>query len=343
MIGRLRTAVLITIIAIAVWVYAEQESLTEARETARISFSVPDGLRNEIAVFPPDDYTGEVQLELRGAQVAVQSARVGLSELQRVSPEEAGLQGREDGNYALDMRSIVAQLDVIRDSGVEVVSARPATVTIEVMRLTQKDVPVVADLGDLDLEKPAEVAPNMVQVTMPERLSVRADDLEIRAVVDPEALADVLPGEQTERQARFVLPEVLRSRGVRRIPVQSAQVSFIVRQTTGQVELTSVVVALVMPPSELGAWRITLPESSAVVTARVRGPQEAIDRIRTNQTPVIGVIEAVPGDLREGQMQLDIAWLIRDGSRLRGLPAGVVVESEVTNVTVDVQRLDEAP
>ncbi len=336
MIGRIRTAILITIISVAIWMVAEQGSLTEARETVRVSFYVPDADRDKLELVRPEDFTGEVDVELRGAQSAVQAARESLSELQRISPEQAGFSGREDGTYDVDIAEIISALEAVMSSGVEVISTRPARVMIEVIRLQKVAVSIVADVGELDLDGTPQMSPSSIEVTMPARLAADAVQYQIIAAVDPAELMDLPPGEQVQRQAtQLVLPLELRGvRGVRPLPTSRVTVSFIVRRTTAQVELPSVVIGIVTPPSTFDAWTLTL--EPAVVRARARGPEEAIERIRSNATPVIGVVDVVPADLREGPMQIAIAWFIRDGGRLKALPAGVVIENGPANVALNV-------
>ncbi|MCA9292207.1 MAG: hypothetical protein KDA20_00150 [Phycisphaerales bacterium] len=339
MIDRIRTGILISIITVAVWIFAEQESLTEAREVARISFEVPEAMRDELALVRPDDFTGEVEVELRGAQASVQTARARLSELQKISPEQAGLATREDGKATIKMADVIANLPGVTSSGVEVVSTRPATVTLEVIKLERLRLPVVADVGELELQAPPAVSPDAIDVTMPARLATDADQFHITAVVDPSELQDLPPGEQVQRQARqLLLPEALRGvRGVRPIGVQRATVSFIVRQTNDSTPVPNAVIEISLPPSAYDAWALELPPASAVVSVTAKGPQEAIQRIRSGATPVIGVVDAVLGDLREGTMPLAVEWFIRVDGRLRPLPAGVVIEDAPQEVTVTVR------
>lgn len=335
MIERIRTGILISIIAIAVWVFGEQESLTSASEVARVTFDVPETL----ALVRPDDFTGEIEVELRGPQAAVQAARARLSELQRITPEQAGLASREDGKYTVPMTEVIAKLPGVTSAGVEVVSTRPATVTMEVITLQKVELPVVADLGGLDLQGQAQVTPARIEVTIPARLVDEAGQYVITAVVDPEELEDLPPGEQVQRQAKqLLLPEALRgARGVRPLGVQRVQVSFIVRQSTATATVPNAVIEVLLPPSAYDVWVIELPPASAVVSVSVRGPQEAIERIRSGVTPVIGVVDAVFGDLREGTISLAIEWNVRTDGRARSLPAGVVIENAPQQVTLTVR------
>lgn len=338
MAERVRMILIVSIVTAVVWLFAEAESLTTRTESIRIQFVAGEANEGVLRVRVADTFGGTATIELTGSQGGIDAARRMLGSVVELDPTDLGVPV-VDGVYPVDLATVLAASDQLGGTGVKVASTTPARVSVEFTRLETIEVPVIVALNGIDLADEPVVEPEIVRVRIPASLSeqARAGISAIARV--PEAQLDGLAeGVLITRTISMVLDDVSRQlRDVELVSPPRATVRFTVESTASEVDLSSVPVWVVVPPSLSEQWSVELASNQTVVRARVRGPREAIDRIASSETPLIAVVSLDSSDMLGRVGTKEITWFIRRDGQLRSLPRGVeVVEAERTSVNLTI-------
>lgn len=338
MAERLRMILIVSTITAVVWLFAEGESLTTRSETVRVQFVVGEANRGVLRVRVTDAFQGAVTLELTGSQVGIEAARRALGASVELMPKDLGFP-IADGEYQVDLASVLANTEQMVGSGVKIVSATPARVGVEYVVLETIDVPVQPVVNGLNLTQEPVVEPTVASVRVPAALSRSAREaIGVFAVVPESQLQSVEEGVLVTRTVPLSLDEASRAlRDVELLTTGRATVRFTVESTAIEEELSSVPVWVVVPPSLSEQWSVELASNQTVVRVRVRGPRDAITRIASSETPLIAVVSLDANEMLNRVESKELSWFIRRDGQLRPLPRGVeVIDADRVSVNLTI-------
>lgn len=327
------TAILVTVITLLVWAVAESQTLQSDEIRAEVILD-PGAAARVLRVAPGARWEGRVQMEVEGPAGVLERLRgaAGDGLRLRVGIElQAG-----DGDVVFDLRDAIARSDLIRGTGVRVLTVDPPEVAARVEPLVQREFPVTVVLDAGEAERPPIPSPAKVTVWAPESWSERLP-ASVTARIPAAAVAALRPGETVAVPGVPVgFPDLPPTAwGIRIEPaVVTAEVAMLAR--TSETTMDRIPIELSLPPDEVGRWRVELhPEDRALLGLRVRGPAASVSRVASGQVRVRAVVELTSEGLA--------ARVDRRPVELFGLPSGVGPVDEAPTVRLTITPIDPDP
>lgn len=317
-----------TLIAAAVWVLAESQTLREAELELSVIFST-GGSGRILRVAPGSEWGGRVVVNVEGGAAAIDDLR---ERSKRDVTLTLGAElPAEPGARLIDLRAAVAGSELFRDSGVAIRSAAPESVTLEVDVVEQRTLPLVADVGALEVQGETAVEPAQVTVTLPASFVGLLPPV-AEARVDPSRVAELRLGQRaTLRQTPVVLrglPE--RVWGVRIEPARAA-VELQLRARVETFQLPPVPVELLIAPALLSSWAVEIPpEDRELSGVLLVGGAEGVAQVRAGERVVRAVVPLSAADLESG--------VTEKVPELLGVPPTVIATNANTPVRVRIAR-----
>lgn len=280
-----KTAVVVCVVTLLIWLWAEAESLTTATVTPRIELEATPDL---FARFDERGWTGAVRVRLRGSTLAIDRAQRALAAPVRVSPGSVGLSA-EPGTRAVDLADLLRSDASFAQLGVTIDEVDPPTARVAIEPLVLREIPVRLEAGAIEIEGEPVIDPATVSVRLTAadagRLEPPSAATLANAVIEPADVVRLPEGESGTVRVRVSPPRALL--GVQGVSIEPAQVSVTLKPRSR--ELTWLVpeasVAVVLPAGEVGRWSVE-PLDSAVMDVRITGPRQMIlDLQRRNDTP----------------------------------------------------------
>lgn len=300
--ANLRNYILVTVLTILVWAFAESESLN----TRAIRFDViidanPAGGR-VARVLDGQSWPGRVTLEVQGPAASIDALDKLSSKPLVIAPGFESFPAVA-GENALDLRAVISELPEWRGRGVTIQSSDPATLRVVVDEVISRDLPVRVDTGEAQLEDQPQIRPARVQLTLSRKAAdALGAELSAVAAIDPQSLSRLVPGRSETLSAvplRLSVP-VPPDAYVRLAP-SVADVSLALRSRTASFVLPSVPVHVRLAAAELGRWKIEIPESDRFIPdVRVTGPDDLVDQVRRNELRVVAVVPLSFEELERG-------------------------------------------
>lgn len=337
---RVKTIIIVTALALAFWVFAEAESLSERTVNARFELTVEPADRDTLRVTTDREFQNRLAIELRGPRAALEAVQRLLANPVRLTPEQAGI-AIEDGTFTLDLRDTLQELPAVTDANVEIVSVRPSTLTGALLRLDTIQVPIVTRLAGFQTEATPTVTPPTATVRIPALLT-QGEREELRVVVRAtRADFDELPPGET---VQVRLPTQLERRfatnpDIELLTPEDASIAFAVRSTSDTARVDSIL-WITYPVGQSGAYEIEVNPADRIVPVTVTGPTDDVTRIESGEWPLVAVVSLDAAQLLESDVAVDLRWFALTGGGLRSLPATIEVESEKTSVILTITTRD---
>lgn len=302
--GRIRTALVVGVVSILIWVFAEAESLRSMDAPVEIVFEPEPGssqlVVNLVDPTSPADAPAllagraavRTTVTFEGAANAVDAAagRTRRGPL-RVSPGMPGLP-RTPGVYTVVLADAVRAHPDLSGLGVTVRRAEAEGVRVAVDDLVTQEHPIVVEAPE-----GAEASPDprnpVVRVTMRSRDARGLDaSAPAKVRVDERSLAGLISGKREALRGLRVEPPAALA-GLEHVtldpPVADVQVT--VRARQGSIRLNAVPVHIRLAPAELAKFDVEVPESDrSLVDVTITGPVELIRQIEEKTLPVIAVV-----------------------------------------------------
>ena len=154
-----------------VWFWAEANTKNTTVEVIKINFSPPAGSNSIISPFKET-----VTVTFHGSRSEIEAAKVACSDGLTITVPTT------DGTPNIDLASRIAQLDAIRQTGVEITDVDPKSISLIVKTMVSVEAVVVPVLNDVQISgdvtvDPATVTlliPSSVRDTLPEAIQVTA-------------------------------------------------------------------------------------------------------------------------------------------------------------------------
>jgi len=342
--SRVRLILLVTLVALLVWVYAEGESLRA--DTITVDVELVGG-SDELFVMPEpgERWTGRVTVQLRGSTASLDRLRDRLGSPVKLTAT-AGELPREPGSHRVDLRDALRRDETFRGAGVSMEMVEPEAVEVRVQALDHREVVVQVEAPSVQLAGPAKSDPARVRVSIPAALAETLDEpVRARAVVGALRLEQgegLVPGQGATVPGVPVTLEPSWLAGTPGLVVEPESVDVTLTISSGRSEYTirSMPVRVVVPGVSSGRLAVEVPDDDQfLVDVTLAGPSPAIDRLRrgVREPPMaIVVLEADRLAAISEPVELQLA------PRLTGLPAGVEVATELPLIRVRVRPVGDA-
>jgi hypothetical protein len=291
-----KTGLLIGVVTVVIWLFAEAKSITELAVETEIRLVAGD---DRTIRFTGAGWTGAATVRLDGPRSAIDLVS---DELSRGLSLALGAPGvpRAQGDYVIDLAEALSNNPPLKGTGVSVVGIEPATVAVHIDQITRLEgVPIRIEIPGVELEREAEVAPQSVSVALPSEVAAQLGERPtVIATPSPEDLRLAEEGVRYTFRAPLSLPASVPDRSSATISPPTVQVSIVVRRRVESYTVPFAPVWLLLPPNESERWRVTIPpEDQGIEDVVVTGPSDVIERIRTQQMTVVGVVELTDVEL----------------------------------------------
>lgn len=310
MLTHLKTALLVTLVTILVWVFAEAESLTARNVPAQVTVeSEPDSDR-VVEVLDGQGWQKRADVVFEGSTAAVAEAEAALRKPVRLRPGMEGVPA-SPGEQTIDLFAALRAWPEVRTKGVTIVRVDPPNLRIRVDEIVSREVKVAAEVPGSELEGAPEVNPTTATLYLPTtEVPLLKPTSAVRARVLPELVTRLVPGKR-ETIPNVVLeapPELQNSRHVK-IQPRSAEVTLTLRSRVAIHTLPSVPVTVVLAAREYARWEITVPEEDQFITdVKISGPVDLIDQVKRGGITVTAQVILSFDELERGIASKDVIF-----------------------------------
>jgi len=337
MLRHLGTILIATLIAALVWIFAEAESVKSRELRIEVDIQADPGSDRVVTVTDPG-FKDIVDLVLEGSNTELDAAERSLRKKRiRLSPGVEGF-SPEPGEQSIDLRTALRAAGGLREAGVTIKRIEPPNVRLEVDALIAREAAVRVDVGEGELEGPAEVRPGVVKVIMPGKIAAALTEVPVvSARLDAPLLKPLVPG---RREILNAVPlratgELARVDTTRlRMDPPAVEVAVRLRSKIDSVTLPTVPVLVRMPPGELAHFDISIEDADQLVrNVKVSGPADVVDKVRRETFKIVATVTLSFSDL-ERAAGSTVSKEVTFGD----LPPGLTVEVPATSVRVSVSR-----
>ncbi len=335
-----RTILVVSIVAVLVWLFAESRTLRTRTVTVPVEISA-GGSGVAFRLTDPDAWTGSVELDLAGPTGLIEALRTRAGDT--VVLEIGSELPAETGNRSIDLLEAIRRDELFADSGLTVRRISPRLLDLQTDRLETLTLPAEVDLEGISTAGPVTIEPAEVTVRLPAGIA-REVDLHAIARIPPNRLAALTPGRRTEiSQVPIELLGLPDGVWGLRLMEPRAVVTLALRVRTESLTLREIPVRLSLLPTDLAGWAFEVPPEHRVLEDVVlSGPVSAIEQIRRGDT-VPGALATVDlGGIGEATNEAALAGVLR----LTGVPTGVVADLSGREIRVEVRRravIEEPP
>lgn len=302
MVQRLKTAALVLVVSLLIWLYAEAELLrSETFPSVSVAFSAPPAGARTVWLLDRVGTSVFASVTIEGSTAALAAVRESLTRELVLTP------GRElpstPGEHAVQLKDALRLHEAFIGLPLTIVETTPAEVRVRVDELLSLPMPVEVVVPEsVALVGAAVPVPTEARLHVPASLrDLVPPGARLLARIEPSRLSTAPPGEPIRlADLRLAPPEGLRSSPGIRIDPPSVGVTLAVRGATDEYVKASVPVHVRIPDFLLDEWRVSIPEEDRNLrNVRVSGPAELVDLIRTDRVPLIAFVPLTFEDLEK--------------------------------------------
>ncbi len=321
---QVRTFIIVTIVTVLVWLFAESRTLRVETITVPVQISL-GGRTLVFRITDESDWNSIAEIELAGPVGKIGDIRAAA--LDGITLELGDELPNEPGVRTVDLRDAIRRDALFKDSGVTIRRVVPETVGLQVDRLETLRLPVEVDLAGVETSGPVRVVPAEVEVQLPAS-HAEGHDYHAVAKVDTSRLSTLTPGRRAElSQIPIELQGLPEDIWGLRLNTPRVTVSLTLRARTESMQLPELPVYVEMSPSDLALWSVEIPPKDRVLSGvTLTGPGALIDRVRRGEIRPRAVVPVSSEDLQSGVKVVKV--------QIEGLPPGVVVNIERPEVRV---------
>jgi hypothetical protein len=289
---RAKTILLVTAIAIVVWLFAEAESVRTRELTLTLELPSDPAAGTVIQPADPAVWRDRVQVTVSGSAAALAAFQATAAKPLRLTPEMDAMPSAP-GEADLDFRAVLRQLPLFTSRGVSISRAEPAILRVWVDRIVQRSNLRVEPTGlTVEIEGAAVITPATVTITGPKSVLAKLPpDAAALARPQPADQARLVPGRADKLQG--VALEVPREivgmeRFVRLLPPR-ADLELTVRSRRTSATVDSVPVQVMLPALLATQWDVAT-EQPFFSDVQASGPSELIDQLKRGELRVYAVV-----------------------------------------------------
>lgn len=328
------TILVVTLVTLTIWLFAEAESLGHESLPATVEISAVDASR---LVQPATGWDGRVTLDVSGSRRGLERLRDLLSQ-----PVRIALPGTmPEGEQSIDLLDSLQLSESLVRSGVTIESVRPLRAGVMVREIVTRQVPIRAELTGVQVTGPVAVTPDKADVRLPRALAESlGDKLEVIARVPESQRARLDQPGPVAVQAELSLPGLLAGETAAQLLTPRASLAFSVRSTLTTATFTFPVQVLTLP-IEWGDWTVEIRDEDERLTVELSGPSDVIDKLKSPEERLIAVLALSSDDLAKKVTSKEAGFgVVREGV-YSPLPAGVQVKTDKRTVRFEVKKRGE--
>ncbi len=298
-LGKIRTAVVVTMLSVLVWVVAEGESLASERLEVQTAITGDESARLVMVIASDAVWAGGVVLELEGGAASISRVREALRTGIELRPGMAGIP-LEPGRHTVELAEAVRGLPALEGSGITLGAIEPERVDVEIERLLTREIDVTLRLPEGMAVSSVVAEPRRVRLTYPSSAASAVDQgVEIIAEIAQDQVEALRVGSRsTIRDVPLALPDVLTGNRFAAIEPGSVSVIATLEQREDSVTLDAVPVRIQRPAFQAERWVVSVAETDQLLSGVVvTGPSDLIGRIRSNDLRVFATLSLTPDDL----------------------------------------------
>lgn len=333
----IKSVLVVTALALFVWLVAESETLGEAEIQPRVEVVTPpeSGLIVRTAIREP-----RIKVGLRGGKAALQRARSVLESPVRLEP------GRDfpesDGRHTIDLLEALRRYEPLSGTRVTVDWVSPPRVDLEVESLDIVSLPIVTDLPDVQVEGTVIVEPAAAEVRAPRSVidTLTQDDAAIAAPTPEQAEQTTIPGPHSI-SAPVRLPASLTGTPGVTLLTDRTRLEFTVVSTRITETIPAVPVQVLLAPTEASEWRVVVQDQDQILSVDLTGPRAVMAELKSVSFSIVAVLSLSDLDLQSGMTSKGVGFaVLRDGV-LTSLPREVTVRAQRSEVRFTTERVAE--
>ncbi len=307
----IKTGLLVTMVTLLIWVFAEAETVQTEDISTELVLSASPVANRALAIVPAGTESAtdrKITFTIEGAAAAIDRVRTALGrEPLTLTPDLPLLQGRS-GEVEFLLRDLLRSHPRLRASGVAVQKAEPESIRLVLDDLVTRRFRVEARLAEGQFDGLPEVRPADVEVVLNKSAAdAIPEDAKAIAVIDAATATRVLPGrKETINAVRVQLgdlpvkPFYLQSRPA------AVDISFGIRARSRELKIANVPVTVRITPAEINRWIIEVPEQDRFLAdLTISGPADLVRQLEERTTPLVAVVPLSFEELERGITQKD--------------------------------------
>lgn len=306
MLRQLRTILIVTTIASIVWAFAEAESLRPLSTEIDLVFTSDPTSSRTLELIEPklDSRLGSgtalrVIGEIEGPAATLAQLERILSDPIRLSAGDPGMP-KDPGTWPISLRDLLRDHPALRGRGVVIRRIEPATITLRIDDLIERQLPIRVELPEGETDGPAESRPRNVTVLMPKAVSDSLPtDATAVARIDQSTWDRLVPGRrETVAGVRLEIPGITTDTPSLRVRPPVVDVSLAVRMRSSTLRVATVPVHVRIPPVEMALFDVEIPEQDRVlIDVVVSGPADLVRQIEDKSISLIATVTLTYEDL----------------------------------------------
>ncbi len=327
---KIETFIIVTVISVLVWLYADAQNVHEYSQQIRIKLVAPP---NQNLVIEPN-VISSVTVTFR-ASISQQRE---FENRYREYPLEIEVSLPTDDappNRLLDLTKLVPD-SAVKDLGVNVTQVSPSEANVHVEQLVDKVLPVVVDWGDLELANVQIPDLEKATVTVPQSM---VDLLKNAAAIAPLTAAQMTTVKEGVPETRIVQLTLAQSvlnkatafqKANYSISPKTANVTFTLQSKNESFTIRRISIDYRVSPVLLRQFDIDIPNDKLFLTdVEVNGPSKEIKKIRDNDFKVTASIRPTIESLQSPDNNNQVSYTPQ-----LDLPPGVVCVTPLQPVTI---------
>jgi hypothetical protein len=344
MLKRIQTILIVSAITAIVWAFAEAESLRPlSAEIDLVLASEPSSIRTLELLEPrPDPRLGpgttlRVVAEIEGPAATLAQVERVLRDPIRLSAGDPGMP-KDPGTWPIVLRDLLRDHPALRGRGMVIRRIEPATITLRIDDLVERQMPIRVDLPEGETDGPAESRPRTATVLMPKAVSDQlGPEATVAARVDQATWDRLVPGRrETIPGVRLEIPNLPADAGSVRIRPAVVDISLAVRTRTSTIRVATVPVHVRMPPVEMALFDVEIPEQDRVlIDVVVSGPADLVRQIEDKTLPLIATVTLTYDDLERAVVSKEATF--------SSFPTPLKFEVANRTVRLKITRREKAP
>jgi hypothetical protein len=293
LLERVETVVMVTVIAVLVWLYAEGENVQPYNnERLQVKFVAPPG--QDLAIDPSRT---EVLASFRASSGKYRAFKdmVGRG---AISVEVSDKDNASE--QVVVLKDVLGQTSLV-DIGINLLETDPPTKTLRVERIEEVTLPIEVDWGDLELAQPPTKEPLEAVVKLPASLASQAEGQKLVAKLDPEELKRLAVNVPLTREVPLALPPALQAAKGVTLNGQTVKVTFTIKNQTDTFVPPSIPIHLNAPPPVFDQYSIELDQEQRVLAGvTLTGAANVIETIKSGEVKVWAELRLRISDVKPG-------------------------------------------
>ncbi|MBS0190166.1 MAG: hypothetical protein U0573_01430 [Phycisphaerales bacterium] len=336
MLDRIKTILLVSIVTLLVWIFAEAESLQRRELHFKVQFVSDAPTDRFIESDSSPDGQNSLKVYFSGSAAALSQAE-GFAAASDKNPVKLSIGNpaipATPGENVVELRDALRNVPQFAGLGLSIERVEPPSLRVRIDNLEARIAHIAVKAGETPLEGVPEAKPATAKLYFPAELASRVGSSpEVFATLRADDIGRLVPGKQEViPQVRLEPPAALQGVPGVRLEPPAAQVTLTLRARQATTELTGVPVQVRVAPGELSRWEISMPEQDRFIPkVTVSGPADLIDQIKRSELKIVATVSLSFEDLEKGIGQKEITFC--------DLPSLLKFETDTRLVRVSIKK-----